>query len=49
MQRGDGTFKRTKKLNSATEIFALKKNALSEISEKLLKDVFSEFDESSQY
>ena len=30
--------------NNTLEIFALKKNNLSEISEKLLKDIFSEFD-----
>ena len=30
--------------NNTLEIFALKRNNLSEISEKLLKDIFSEFD-----
>ena len=30
--------------NNALVIFALKRNTLSEISEKLLKDIFSEFD-----
>ena len=30
--------------NNTLEIFAFKRNNLSEISEKLLKDIFSEFD-----
>ena len=30
--------------NNTLEIFALKRNNLPEISEKLLKDIFSEFD-----
>ena len=33
--------------NNALEIFALKRNTLSEMSEKLLKDIFVEFDGSS--
>ena len=33
--------------NNALEALALKRNTLSEISEKLLKDIFAEFDGSS--